>query len=64
MSKIKQQCQSAFINIGIGIMTEKRILKKFFRIPRADEKGKIIPKVMSNNSERELSDACSVKGNM
>ena len=28
--KIKQPFQSAFINIGIGIMTEKRILKKFF----------------------------------
>ena len=64
MSKIKQPCQSAFINIGIGIMTEKRILKKFFRIPRADEKEKIIPKIMSNNSERELSDVCSVKGNI
>jgi len=45
-------------------MTEKRILKKFFRIPRADEKGKIIPKIMSNSSERELSDVCCAKGNM
>ena len=46
-------------------MTEKGILKKFFRIPRADGKGrKIIPKITSNNSGRELSDVCSVKGNI
>ena len=64
MSKIKQPCQSAFINIGILVMTEKGILKKFFRMPRADGKGKIIPKITSNNSGRELSDACSVKGNI
>ena len=44
-------------------MTEKGILKKsFFRMPRADGKGKIIPQITSNNSSRELS-VCSVKGN-
>ena len=45
-------------------MTEKGILKTFFRMPRADGKGEIIPKITSNNSGRELSDFCSVKGNM
>ena len=45
-------------------MTEKGILKKFFRMPRADGKGKIISKITSNNSGRELSDVCSVKGNI
>ena len=44
MSKIKQPFQSAFINIGIGIMTEKRILKKFFRIPRAMKRGRSLQK--------------------
>jgi len=44
-------------------MTEKGALKKFFRMPRADWKGKIIRKIMSNHSGRELSDVCSVKGN-
>jgi len=45
-------------------MTEKGTLKKFFRIPRADGKRKIIPKIMSNIGRRELSDVCSVKGNI
>ena len=45
-------------------MTEEGILKKFFRMPRADGKGEIIPKITSNNSGRELSDVCSVKGNI
>ena len=45
-------------------MTEKGILKIFFRMPRADGKGEIIPKITSNNSGRELSDVCSVKGNI
>lgn len=45
-------------------MTEKGIIKKCFRMPRADGEGKIIPKIMSNNSGRELSDVCSVKGNI
>ena len=45
-------------------MTEKGILKKFFRMPGADGKGKFIPKTTSNNSRRELSDVCSVKGNL
>ena len=57
MSKIKQPCQSV-------MTTEKGILKKFVRMPRGDGKGKIIPKIMSNNSGRELSDVCSVKGNI
>ena len=38
-------------------MTKKEILKKtFFRMPRADGKGKIIPKITSNNNRRDLSD--------
>ena len=45
-------------------MIEKGILKKLFSIPRADGKGKIIPKITSNNSGRELSDVCYVEGNM
>ena len=45
-------------------MTGKGILKKLFRMPRADEKGEIIPKMTSNCSRRELSDVCSVKGNI
>ena len=45
-------------------MTEKGILKKFFRMPRADGKGEIIPKITSNNSGRKLSDVCSVKENI
>ena len=45
-------------------MNENGILKKFFRMPRADGKGKIIPKITSNNSGRELSDVSSVKGNI
>ena len=35
-------------------MTEKGILKKFFRMARADGKGEIIPKITSNNSGREF----------
>ena len=31
-------------------MTELGILKKFFRMPKADGEGKIIPKISSNNS--------------
>ena len=42
MSKIKQPCQPV-------MTTEKGILKKFVRMPRGDGKGKIIPKIMSNN---------------
>ena len=45
-------------------MTEEGILKKFFRMPTADGKGKIIPKITSSNSGKELSDVCSVKGNI
>ena len=45
-------------------MTEKGILKKFFRMPRADGKGEIIPKITSKNSGRDFSDVCSVKGNI
>ena len=45
-------------------MTEKGTLEKFFRMPRADWKGKIIQKITSNNNGRELSDVCAVKGNM
>ena len=47
-------------------MTKKGILKKFFRMPKADEKGEIIPKMTSNSSTstRELSDVCSIKGDI
>ena len=63
MSKIKQPYQSAFINIEI-YNDWKGNAKKLFRMPRADEKGEIIPKMTSNSSRRELSDVCSVKGNI
>ena len=45
-------------------MIEKGTLKKFFRMPRAELKWKIIPKITSNNSGRELSNVCSVIGNI
>ena len=47
-----------------GILLKKLFLKRFFFIrPRADERGKIVPK-MSSNGGRGLYNVCSVKGNI